>query len=568
LILRFNHFLLYSDHESQQRMSASSTFDYVIIGAGSAGCVLAGRLSAEPDLRVLLLEAGGWDWHPLIRIPLGVGRIWGFHRFDWGYQANSGAGTGHRMIEAARGKLIGGSHSINAMGYIRGNQADYDRWARQGLPGWSFKDILPYLKRAETWEDGENEYRGGSGLLYVRRTKQIDPLYEAYIAAGLAAGHPYTDDYNGAQQHGFGWAQWTIRGGLRDTTARAYLHPALGRRNLHVITSAVASRVLVEHQRAIGVDYFMAGQQHTARAAREVILCGGAINTPQLLMLSGIGDPDHLREMGIETTMPLRGVGRNLQDHYSTGLLHERKQAGPFVRITRTDRLVAAFARAYLFGSGPATDVPSGFMAFVKTDPSLQIPDIQFLFRSGAANAGPWFPAIKKAWTDVFVCRPVLLRPASRGQITLRSPDPRDKPRIEQNFLAVESDLQTLRAGFRLLREVAAQGALDPFRGRELKPGQQVRSDADLDEYIRSAPATAHHPCGTSRMGTDDDAVVDGQLRVRGIDQLRVADASVMPDLVGGNINAAVIMIAEKAADLIAGHAAAVPAPRIPATVN
>jgi len=395
------------------------------------GCVLANRLSANPAVRVLLLEAGGWDWHPLIRIPLGVGRIWGFHRFDWGYRANSGAGTGHRTIEAARGKLVGGSHSINAMGYIRGNPADYDRWARQGLPGWSFREILPYLKRAETWEDGENEYRGGSGPLYVRRTKQIDPLYEAYIAARLAAGHPYTEDYNGAQQHGFGWAQWTIRSGLRDTTARGYLHPALGRRNLHVATGALASRILLEHQRAIGVDYFTAGQRHTALAAREVIICGGAINTPQLLMLSGIGDPDLLRELGIEPTVPLRSVGRNLQDHYATGLLHERKQPGPFVHVTRTDRLSLAFARAYLFGSGPATDVPSGFMAFIKTDASLQIPDIQFLFRSGAANAGPWFPGIKRPWADASVCRPILLRPASRGQITLRSADQGDQPRID-----------------------------------------------------------------------------------------------------------------------------------------
>jgi 4-pyridoxate dehydrogenase len=568
LILPFNHFLLRCDHESQQRMSASRTFDYVIVGAGSAGCVLAGRLSAEPDVRVLLLEAGGWDWHPLIRIPLGVGRIWGFHRFDWGYRADSGAATGHRMIEAARGKIVGGSHSINAMGYIRGNQADYDRWARQGLPGWSFREILPYLKRAETWEDGENEYRGGGGPLYVRRTKQIDPLYEAYIAAGLAAGHPYTEDYNGVQQHGFGWAQWTIRCGLRDTTARAYLHPALGRRNLHVATGSAATRILVEHQRAVGVEYFTAGQRHTALAAREVILCGGAINTPQLLMLSGIGDPDHLRELDIAPTVPLRAVGRNLQDHYATGLLHERKQPGPFVHVTRTDRLAVAFARAYLFGSGPATDVPSGFMAFIKTDASLQIPDIQFLFRSGAANAGPWFPAIKKPWADAFVCRPVLLRPASRGRITLRSADPGDKPHIDQNFLAVESDIKTLRAGLRLLREVAAQSALDPFRGREIRPGEHVRSEAEIDDYIRSAPATAHHPCGTCRMGNDENAVVDGELRVRGIERLRVADASVMPDLVGGNINAAVIMIAEKAADLIAGRAALAPAPRVFAAAN
>ncbi len=541
-------------------MATAHTYDYVIVGAGSAGCVLANRLSADPGVRVLLLEAGGWDWHPLVRVPLGVGRIWGFDRFDWGYRADSGAGTGSRSIEAARGKLIGGSHSINAMGYIRGSPADYDRWARRRLPGWSFREILPYLKRAETWEDGENEYRGGSGPLYVRRTKDIDPLYEAYIAAGVAAGHPYTDDYNGAQQHGFGWAQWTIRAGLRDTTARGYLHPVLGRANLTVSTRSLAFRVLLERHRAAGVEYLAGGQRQTARATREVILCGGAFNTPQLVMLSGIGDPDHLRDLGIEPAVPLRGVGRNLQDHYASGLLHERRQAGPFVHLTRADRLGLAFARAYLAGTGPATDVPSGFMAFVKTDPSLDIPDIQFLFRSGASDAGPWFPGIKKPWTDAFVCRPILLRPASRGRITLRSADPHDHVRIDQNFLAVESDLKTLRAGLKLLREVAAKSALDPFRGREIRPGKDVRSDAELDAFIRSAPATAHHPCGTCRMGSDEDAVVDCELRLRGVEGLRLADASVMPDLVGGNINAAVIMIAEKAADLIAGRPAPVSA--------
>jgi 4-pyridoxate dehydrogenase len=543
-------------------MSKPQIFDYVVVGAGSAGCVIANRLSADAGVSVLLLEAGGWDWHPLIRVPLGVGRIWGFDRFDWGYRADSGAATGNRSIETARGKLIGGCHSINAMGYIRGHPADYDRWSRYGLPGWSFREILPYFKRAEAWEDGENEYRGGGGPLYVRRTKDIDPLYEAYLAAGLAAGHPYTEDYNGAQQHGFGWAQWTIRAGLRDTTARAYLHPVLRRRNLTVLPRSLAVRVVLERQQAVGVEYVRDGRRQTALADREVILCGGAINTPQLLMLSGIGDPDRLRTVNVEPTIPLRGVGDNLQDHYATGLEHERKQAGPFVHLTRADRLTVAFARAYLAGTGPATDVPSGFMAFIKTDPGCEAPDIQLLFRSGASDAGPWFPGIKKAWADAFVCRPILLRPASRGRITLRSAEPRDRVHIDQNFLAVESDLRTLRAGLKLLREVAAQSVLDPFRGREIRPGKDVRSDSELDSYIRSAPATAHHPCGTCRMGNSEDAVVDHELRLRGVAGLRIADASVMPDLVGGNINATVIMIAEKAADLIAGRSTADATPR------
>jgi choline dehydrogenase-like flavoprotein len=539
-------------------MPTAREFDYIIVGAGSAGCVLAGRLSADPAVRVLLLEAGGWDWHPLIRIPLGVGRIWGFDRFDWGYETEPEPHAGNRRIETARGKVIGGSHSINAMGYIRGHRGDYDRWASQGLTGWSHDEILPYFKRSETWEDGETPYRGGNGPLYVRRTKDIDPLYEAYIEAGVSAGHPFTEDYNGAQQHGFGWAQWTIRRGCRDTTARAYLHPALGRNNLTVYSGALARRIVLDNGRAVGVDFFRHGTAQTARATREVILSAGSINTPQLLMLSGIGDPDHLREFALATSVELPGVGRNLQDHYSSGLFHERREPGPFVAATRFDRLAFNFARAYLAGTGPATDVPSGFMAFVKTDLSLAMPDIQFLFRSGPSSAGPWFPSIKPAWQDAFVCRPILLRPASRGQIRLRSADPAVPVRIQQNFMSDERDLPVLRAGLKLLREVASRPALDRFRGREIGPGAELRSDAELDSYIRSTGATAHHPCGTCRMGIDDDAVVDPSLRVRGVGGLRVADASVMPDLVGGNINAAVIMIAEKAADMIAGKPAPV----------
>ncbi len=541
-------------------MPAVREFDYVIVGAGSAGCVLAARLSADPAVRVLLLEAGGWDWHPLIRIPLGVGRIWGFDRFDWGYHTEPEPHAGGRRIETARGKVIGGSNSINAMGYIRGHRGDYDRWASYGLPGWSYQDVLPYFKRAETWEDGETLYRGGDGPVYVRRTKDIDPLYETYIQAGVHAGHPFTDDYNGAQQHGFGWAQWTIRNGRRDSTANAYLHPILHRQNLTVHTGALARRIVLEGNRAVGVDVQHRGADESVRARREVILCAGSINSPQLLMLSGIGDPDHLREFGIAVSIPLPGVGGNLQDHYSSGLLHERREAGPFVAATRFDRLAFNFTRAYLAGTGPATDVPSGFMAFVKTDPALAMPDIQFLFRSGPSDAGPWFPGFKSAWHDAFVCRPVLLRPASRGRIRIRSTNPADPVRIQQNFLSDERDLPVLRAGLKLLRDVAAQPALDRFRGHEIGPGAAAQSDADLDLYIRNSGATAHHPCGTCRMGTDKDAVVDAGLRLHGIEGLRVADASVMPDLVGGNINAAVIMIAEKAADMVQGRRAPPPA--------
>jgi 4-pyridoxate dehydrogenase len=534
---------------------AAKSYDYVIVGAGSAGCTLARRLTEDAGTRVLLLEAGGWDRDPWIKIPIGWGRILEKRLHDWKYFTEPEEALDGRRIECARGKVIGGSSSINAMAYVRGNRGDYDRWARNGCAGWSYAEVLPYFRRQESWEAGAGEFRGGEGPLTVQTTTFTDPLIEACLAAGAALQMPHTPDYNGAQQEGLSRMQQTIRNGRRCSAAEAYLRPALGRANLTVETGALANRIVLEGGRAVGVEYTRGGETKTARAEREVILCGGVINSPQLLMLSGIGDPEQLTAHGIPVAAPLSGVGKNLQDHLSVLADFARRGAGPFVATLRLDRVVSALVRAYCFGTGPAAETPSGWTGFVKSRPDVELPDIQFLFRAVATRAAPYLPPFKPAYADGFSLRAVMLRPESRGEIMLSSADPRAPVRIRQNFLSTDNDRRTLRDGLKLVRRMSVTPPLSDFVAAELKPGPDVQGDAALDAYIRATAATAHHPLGTCKMGPESDrmAVVDPELRVRGVAGLRVVDASVMPDLVGGNINAPVIMIAEKAADTIRG---------------
>ena len=524
-------------------------FDYIIIGGGSAGCVLAARLSENPDINVALLEAGPVDRSVLIHCPAGLALLAKTGQTNWQFDTEPQAGLNGRTGYQPRGKVLGGSSSINAMVYTRGHRADYDHWAAQGNPGWSYDEVLPYFKRAEHNERGADAFHGSGGPLNVMDLISPNPVAPLFVQAGLEAGFAHNPDFNGERQEGVGLYQVTHKNGERYSAAKAYLTPNLARPNLQVFTNAHTTRILLERKRAVGVEFHQGGQVKQLRAAREVLLCAGALQSPQILMLSGVGPHAHLLENGIATLHDLPGVGQNLHDHVDVVQVVHAPQAKALFGLSLTGmaRVVQGVFEWRRHRTGLLTSNFAEAGGFIKSQTSEPIPDLQLHFVVGKlVDHGRTTPL-----GHGYSCHVCLLRPRSRGSVQLASKDPLAPPLIDPNFLSDRDDMERLLRGFKLMRHILSQAALAPLHGKELVASARARTDVEIEHYIRDHADTIYHPVGSCRMGNGPLDVVNAQLRVRGIDALRVVDASIMPRVVGGNTHAPVVMIAEKAADMI-----------------
>ncbi|MBZ9654300.1 choline dehydrogenase [Phyllobacterium lublinensis] len=525
--------------------------DFVIVGSGSAGSAMAYRLSEDGKHSVIVIEFGGTDIGPFIQMPAALSFPMNMSTYDWGFASEPEPHLGGRRLVTPRGKVIGGSSSINGMVYVRGHAHDFDHWAESGAAGWSYADVLPYFKRMENSHGGEAGWRGTKGPLNVQRGRRDNPLFHAFVEAGREAGFEVTDDYNGSKQEGFGAMEQTIHKGRRWSTANAYLRPALKRQNVNLV-NGFARRVIIENQRATGVEITRRGQTEIIRARREVIIAASSINSPKLLMLSGIGPAAHLREHGVQVIADRPGVGQNLQDHMEVYIQQESLKP-----ITLNSRL-GLFSKAMIgaewlfFKSGHGATNHFESAAFVRSKAGVDYPDIQYHFLPAAIR----YDGKAAAKGHGFQAHVGPMRSKSRGSVTLRSSDPFEKPKILFNYMSHPDDWTDFRHAVRLTREIFGQAALDPYRGREISPGRHVQSDEEIDDFLREHAESAFHPCGTCKMGAASDpmAVVDPQCRVIGVDRLRVADSSIFPRVTNGNLNGPSIMTGEKASDHILGR--------------
>lgn len=532
------------------------SFDYIIVGAGSAGCVLAARLTEDGQHRVLLLETGGSDKSIFIQMPTALSIPMNTRKYNWQFESEAEPDLDGRRMHCPRGKVLGGSSSINGLVYVRGHARDFDQWQEAGAEGWSYRDCLPYFRKAETWAFGGDTYRGDQGPLGVNNGNQMqNPLYQAFIDAGVEAGYAATADYNGAQQEGFGPMHMTVRNGRRCSTANAYLRPAMARDNLTVVTGALVHKVLLEGKTATGVEYEKDGQRCSAAASREVILAAGSIGSPHLLQLSGIGNPQVLEQAGIALVHDLPGVGENLQDHLEFYFQFRCTQPVSLNRKLDWWSKLQIGVRWLLRKDGLGATNHFESCGFIRSKAGVEWPDIQYHFLPAAMR----YDGREAFDGDGFQLHVGHNKPLSRGHVRVRSSDPRQAPEIQFNYLQHAADREGFRACVRLSREIVGQPAMDAFRGEEIQPGLAVQSDAQIDAFVRSAAESAYHPSCSCKMGTDALAVVDPQTRVHGITGLRVVDSSVFPVIPNGNLNAPTIMLAERAADLIRGIAPLAP---------